>query len=65
MLVCPMQPGLALTPLRVKVLWVGKTYTVACDLIRPINRNVLRVVGELDERTSRTIIETFTRLLAG
>ena len=64
-LVCPLRSGLALTPLRVEVVWRGEYYTVACDLIRPIRREVLRALGELDERTSRTVIETFLRLLAG
>ncbi|MFZ0711919.1 MAG: hypothetical protein WAM53_17900 [Terrimicrobiaceae bacterium] len=65
MLVCPMRSELALTPLRVNVLWGGESYVVACDLIRPISRKVLRPLGELDGRTSQTVIETFLRLLAG
>jgi mRNA-degrading endonuclease toxin of MazEF toxin-antitoxin module len=65
MLVCPMRSGLALTPLRVEVIWGGESYVVACDLIRPISRKVLQALGELDEHTSQTIIKTFLRLLAG
>lgn len=63
-LACPMRQGLALTPLRVEAIWAGESYTVACDLIRPINRKALRLVGELDEQASRAILETFSRLLA-
>jgi hypothetical protein len=64
-LVCPMRSGLALTPLRIEVLWAGESYVVACDLIRPISRKALRALGELDEHTSQAIMETFSRLLAG
>jgi hypothetical protein len=65
MLVCPLRSGMALTPLRAEILWGGASYVVACDLIRPINRKVLRAVGELDERTSQAIFATFLRLLPG
>jgi hypothetical protein len=64
-LVCPMRSAMALTPLRVEIFWGGGSYVVACDLIRPINRKALRVVGELDEQTSQTIVETFLRSLPG
>lgn len=63
-LVCPVQARLALTPLRVEIAWDGKTFVVACDLIRPIHRQVLRSVGEIDEEASARILETFARLLA-
>jgi hypothetical protein len=36
---------------------------VACDLLRPIHRQVLRPAGQLDERTSREILRTFFRML--
>ena len=64
-LVCPLRSGMALTPLRVEIHWGGRSYVVACDLIRPINRRVLRPIGELAEADSRTILATFLRMLAG
>jgi len=64
-LVCPLRSGMALTPLRVEILWGGRPYVVACDLIRPINRSVLRAIGELDDRASQVILATFLRLLPG
>lgn len=63
-LVCPMQSSLAMTPLRAKAVWGGESYVIACDLLRPINRRILRPLGELDEQSSRKILETFARLLA-
>jgi hypothetical protein len=54
-------PGL--TPLRDKILWGGRSYVVACDLLRPINRQVLRPIGEMGEDDSRLILTTFLRLL--
>jgi mRNA-degrading endonuclease toxin of MazEF toxin-antitoxin module len=64
-LVCPLRPGVALTPLRVEIFLGGRSFVVACDLIRPINRQLLRPMGELDESASRMILATFLRLLAG
>jgi hypothetical protein len=63
-LVCPLRSGIALTPLRVKILWRGTSYVVACDLLRPINRKVLHPIGEMGEDDSRLILATFLRLLA-
>jgi mRNA-degrading endonuclease toxin of MazEF toxin-antitoxin module len=63
-LVCPVLPRLALTPLRVEIAWDGETFVVACDLIRPIHRQILRPVGEIDDQTSARILETFARILA-
>ncbi len=63
-LVCPLRSGIALTPLRVKILWGGRSYVVACDLLRPINRKILRPIGEMGEDDSRLILATFLRLLA-
>ena len=54
---------MAVTPLRVEIVRVGKSYVGACDLIRPINRKVLRTIGELDEGSSQVILATFLRLL--
>jgi hypothetical protein len=64
-LVCPLRPGVALTPLRVEIFLGGRSFVVACDLIRPINRQLLRPMGELDESASRMILATFLRLLPG
>lgn len=64
-LVCPLRPGMALTPLRVEIFLGGRSFVVACDLIRPINRKALRGMGELDKSASRVILGTFLRLLAG
>ena len=63
-LVCPLKQGEAVTNVRTSLEWKGKHYTVLCDLARPINRKVLRHVGDLDSETSERIIETFVRLLA-
>lgn len=64
-LVCPMRSGIALTPLRIEISWDGKSFVVACDLIRPINRKLLRPIGELEKAASQAILATFVRLLAG
>jgi mRNA-degrading endonuclease toxin of MazEF toxin-antitoxin module len=64
-LVCPLRAGMSRTPVRVEVRWNEKRFIVACDLIRPVNRQLLRAVGELDEATSRAILSTFLRLLPG
>jgi hypothetical protein len=52
------------TPLRIEILG-RRPYVVACDLIRPINRRMLRAIGELDDRASQVILATFLRLLPG
>ena len=64
-LVCPVRAGLSRTPVRVEIRWGGKSLIVACDLMRPVNRKLLRAVGELDEGTSQAILSTFLRLLPG
>ena len=64
-LVCPLRAGMSRTPVRVEIHWNRKSFIVACDLIRPINRKLLRTMGELDEATSQAIVATFLRLLAG
>jgi hypothetical protein len=51
-------------PLREEICWNGTTYLVACDLIRPINRKALRLLGELDEKISARILQRFQRMLA-
>ena len=63
-LVCPIKEAEVVTNIRTTLQWQGNQYTVLCDLARPINRNVLRHVGDLDAETSERIIETFLRLLA-
>lgn len=63
-LVCPLRADIFLTPLREKILIADKEFIVACDLIRPINRKVLRPMGQLDPDSSSRIIATFQLLLA-
>jgi hypothetical protein len=63
-LVCPLRADTSLTPLREKIMIAEKEFVVACDLIRPINRKVLRPMGELDPDSSSRIIATFQLLLA-
>ena len=65
MLVCPLRAGISPTPVRVEIRWNEKSFIVACDLIRPVNRKLLRAIGELDEVTSQAILSTFLRLLPG
>jgi mRNA-degrading endonuclease toxin of MazEF toxin-antitoxin module len=62
-LVCPLRAGVSRTPVRVEISRNGKSFIVACDLIRPVNRKLLRAMGELDEATSQAILSTFSRLL--
>jgi hypothetical protein len=50
--------------LREKIIIAEKEYVVACDLIRPINRRVLRPMGYLDSDSSARIIATFQFMLA-
>jgi mRNA-degrading endonuclease toxin of MazEF toxin-antitoxin module len=63
-LVCPVHAGISRTPVRVEIRWGEKSFMVACDLIRPVNRKLLRPIGELDEATSEAILSTFKRLLS-
>jgi hypothetical protein len=63
-LVCPLRADISLTPLREKIMIADKEFVVACDLIRPINRKVLRPIGNLDPDTSSRILATFQLLLA-
>ncbi len=63
-LVCPLRADISLTPLREKIILADKEFIVACDLIRPINRNVLRPMGQLDPDSSSRIITKFHLLLA-
>jgi mRNA-degrading endonuclease toxin of MazEF toxin-antitoxin module len=62
-LVCPVRAGISRTPVRVEIRWGEKSFMVACDLIRPVNRKLLRPMGELDDATSQAIFSTFLRLL--
>jgi mRNA-degrading endonuclease toxin of MazEF toxin-antitoxin module len=62
-LVCPLRPDISLTPIREKIRIDGQEYVVACDLIRPINRKLLRPMGHLDPETSARIIATFRLIL--
>ena len=63
-LVCPLRAGMSRTPVRVEVRWRGKSFIVACDLIRPVNRKLLRAIGEFDDGTSQAILSTFLQLLS-
>ena len=63
-LACPLLADISLTPLREKIMIADKEFVVACDLIRPINRKVLRTMGNLDPDSSSRIIATFQLLLA-
>jgi hypothetical protein len=64
-MVCPLRAGISWTPVRVEIRWSGKSFIVACDLIRPVNGKLLRALGELDEGTSQAILSTFLRFLPG
>jgi len=63
-LVCPLKTGESLTNVRTTLTWEHRSFTVLCDLARPINRKALRSVGRADDETSRRIVNTFLRLLA-
>ena len=63
-LVCPLKPGEAVTEVRTTLKWEEDEFVVLCDLVRPINRQVLTEVGEVDEGTSNEIIEKVLTLLA-
>jgi hypothetical protein len=63
-LVCPLIEQLAMTPAREKIILDGVLYVVACDLLRPINRQTLRPMGELPPPDSERILKTFLQLLA-
>ena len=63
-LVCPMLPGFPVSGVRTLVEVEGRSYTVLCDLARPINRRVLTKVGELDESASRRVLSVFHLILA-
>jgi len=62
-LVCPLRESAAVTPLRVRFSLGDRQWTAACDLLRPIRRQALRPMGQLDEQTSREILRTFLRML--
>lgn len=62
-LVCPLKDSMGMTPLRMRFSYGGKEWVVACDLLRPIHRRVLRPVGQLDEKTSAEILATFLQIL--
>ena len=62
-LVCPLKESMTVTPLRFRFSHAGREWTAACDLLRPIHRQALRPMGQLDEKTSREILKTFLRML--
>jgi mRNA-degrading endonuclease toxin of MazEF toxin-antitoxin module len=63
-LVCPLREGFPVTGLRVEVECPGGNLVVLCELTRPIHRRVLELVGELSERDSSRVMETFNLMLA-
>ena len=63
-IVCPLSSDLDLTPARTTLCWNDTELVVGCDLTRPINRRVLRLIGEAGEDVSQRVMETFLRLLA-
>ena len=63
-LVCPLQVDHTITRLHVEVECGERTMVALCELARPINRRVLEPAGELSERDSRRVMETFRLLLA-
>ena len=63
-LVCPLLPGLPVSGVRTSVEVDGRSFTILCELARPINRRVLTQVGELDESASRRVINVFHLVLA-
>ena len=64
-LVCPLQANFPLTAFRVEVNHAGSTFVTVCDLVRPIRPRALVPAGELTERDSRRVMDTFRLLLAG
>lgn len=63
-LVCPMLRQLEWADFRTKVQWGDVTYIVACDLVRPVHRQGLRLLGELSETESGAVMKAFGELLA-
>jgi len=63
-LVCPLKTGEALTEVRTTLNWKGESFIVLCDLLRPIHRQTLTEIGDVDEKTSNAIIEKVLTLLA-
>ena len=63
-LVCPMQRNLSPAPFRAEVSWRETRHIVACDLVRPIHRRVLRLLGEISAADSETVIAALQRLIA-
>lgn len=62
-LVCPIKLAEPVTNVRTTLVWRQATYTVLCDLVRPVNRRGLHFIGEVDDETSRQIVDAFLRLL--
>ncbi|HEY5705581.1 MAG TPA: hypothetical protein VIS96_08420 [Terrimicrobiaceae bacterium] len=54
-LVCAFRQAIAVTPLREVVVWKGKDYVAACDLIQPIRSLAMKQVGELNNEASARI----------
>jgi hypothetical protein len=63
-LVCPIKEDLLETPARARIKVGGVSYVVACDLLRPVNRKLLRPMGEVAAPDSARILNIFLQLLA-
>jgi mRNA-degrading endonuclease toxin of MazEF toxin-antitoxin module len=63
-LVCPMLRQMEWADFRTRVRWGDATYIVACDLVRPVHRQGLRQLGELDQTASSAVMKAFEQLLA-
>ena len=55
-LVCPIKRDLAATSLRPRIVWAGRNYIVGCDLVRPIRRTALRLLGHLSDAESDAVL---------
>lgn len=62
-LVCPLKKS-APSDFRPSIDCNGERFTVLCDLMRPIHRDVLRFLGTIDDQDSSNTIQAIVRLLA-
>jgi hypothetical protein len=63
-LVCPVLENIPETIVRSRFVWEGQMLTALCELARPIRRQALLFVGNLDEASSRDIMQKFLRVVA-
>jgi hypothetical protein len=64
LLVCPLRADFFKTSLRAQVTFADRKFFVACDLVRPIHRRVLRLLGYLNDADSRAVMETQLSIFA-